>query len=124
MEVVKPSPSRRTQGIRSSLCAISCRKTRLTESFDVTFGFLCFKVHPTTNFDNDLKHVSGVVKDAIKRDSSIMYVWPEKEEIDDAQVITFSDAGYPYHGEEKSIAQEVCSSESLTGLGKEVFFTL
>ena len=53
-----------------------------------------------------LKHVNGIVKDVIKRDSSIMYLGPGKDVIGDAQVIVFIDARYLYHGEEKRIEQE------------------
>ena len=72
-----------------------------------------------------LKHANGIVKDFVKRDSTITNLRSAKEQRIVSLVIAFSETAYPHQGQQEEVAQEGFIIGIAYGLEKgRIFHTL
>lgn len=69
-----------------------------------------------------VKVANGIARDALRRNNSIAYIQPSEEEVKEARIAVFSDAGFPHIGVEKRVAQEGCIFGISYGVKKNSIF--
>ena len=67
-----------------------------------------------------LKHANGIAKDVLKSESQLFYLRTNSDEIRNARIVVFSDAGFPHKGVSRRTAQEGCIVGVAFGLKKGV----